>query len=30
MEFYPTQDPVATLKKARLEAQQAMSAVTVT
>lgn len=23
MEFYPTQDPVATLKKARLEAQQA-------
>ncbi len=30
MEFYPTQDPVATLRKARLDAQQAMSAVTVT
>jgi hydroxypyruvate isomerase len=30
MEFYPTQDPVATLKKARLDAQQAMSAATVT
>jgi hydroxypyruvate isomerase len=26
MEFYPTQDPVATLRKARLDAQQAMSA----
>jgi hydroxypyruvate isomerase len=26
MEFYPTQDPVATLKKARIEAQQAMAA----
>jgi len=26
MEFYPTQDPVATLKKARLEAQQAFTA----
>ena len=25
MEFYPTQDPIATLKKARLEAQQAFS-----
>jgi hydroxypyruvate isomerase len=24
MEFYPTQDPIATLRKARLEAQQAM------
>ena len=30
MEFYPTQDPVATLKKARIDAQQAMSAATVT
>ena len=30
MEFYPTQDPVATLRKARLDAQQAMSAATVT
>jgi hydroxypyruvate isomerase len=30
MEFYPIQDPVATLRKARLDAQQAMSAVTVT
>jgi hydroxypyruvate isomerase len=30
MEFYPTQDPVATLKKARLDAQQAMSTATVT
>jgi hydroxypyruvate isomerase len=30
MEFYPTQDPVATLRKARLDAQQATSAVTVT
>jgi hydroxypyruvate isomerase len=29
MEFYPTQDPVATLKKARLDAHQVMSAVTV-
>jgi hydroxypyruvate isomerase len=26
MEFYPTQDPIATLRKARLEAQQAMGA----
>jgi hydroxypyruvate isomerase len=30
MEFYPTQDPVATLRKARVDAQQAMSATTVT
>jgi hydroxypyruvate isomerase len=30
MEFYPTQDPVATLRKARVDAQQAMSAATVT
>jgi hydroxypyruvate isomerase len=30
MEFYPTQDPVATLKKARLDAQQSISAATVT
>ena len=30
MEFYPTQDPVATLRKARLDAQQAISAATVT
>jgi hydroxypyruvate isomerase len=30
MEFYPTQDPVATLRKARLDAQQAMGAATVT
>jgi hydroxypyruvate isomerase len=30
MEFYPTQDPVATLRKARLDAQQAMSAAAVT
>lgn len=30
MEFYPTQDPVATLRKARLDAQQSISAVTVT
>jgi hydroxypyruvate isomerase len=30
MEFYPTQDPVATLRKARLDAQQAVSAATVT
>jgi hydroxypyruvate isomerase len=30
MEFYPTQDPVATLKKARLDAQQPTSAATVT
>jgi hydroxypyruvate isomerase len=30
MEFYPTQDPVATLRKARLDAQQAMSAATAT
>jgi hydroxypyruvate isomerase len=30
MEFYPTQDPVATLRKARLDAQQAIAAVTVT
>jgi hydroxypyruvate isomerase len=30
MEFYPTQDPVATLRKARLAAQQAMGAATVT
>jgi hydroxypyruvate isomerase len=30
MEFYPTQDPVATLKKARVDAQRAMSAATVT
>jgi hydroxypyruvate isomerase len=30
MEFYPTQDPVATLKKARLDAQQAMSTAAVT
>jgi hydroxypyruvate isomerase len=30
MEFYPTQDPAATLKKARVDAQQAMSAATVT
>ena len=30
MEFYPTQDPVATLRKARIDAQQAMSAATVT
>ena len=30
MEFYPTQDPVATLRKARLDAQQDMSAATVT
>ena len=27
MEFYPTQDPVATLKQARIEALQAMSGV---
>jgi hydroxypyruvate isomerase len=26
MEFYPTQDPVATLRKARLDAQQAIGA----
>jgi hypothetical protein len=26
MEFYPTGDPVATLRKARLDAQQATSA----
>jgi hydroxypyruvate isomerase len=26
MEFYPTQDPVGTLRKARLEARQAMGA----
>jgi hydroxypyruvate isomerase len=30
MEFYPTQDPVATLRKARLDAQQAISTATVT
>jgi hydroxypyruvate isomerase len=30
MEFYPTQDPVAILRKARLDAQQAMGAATVT
>ena len=30
MEFYPTQDPVAILKKARLDAQQSISAATVT
>ena len=30
MEFYPTQDPVATLRKARLDAQQSISAATVT
>ena len=30
MEFYPTQDPVGTLRKARLDAQQAMSAVATT
>jgi hydroxypyruvate isomerase len=30
MEFYPTQDPVATLRKARQDAQQAMNAVPVT
>jgi hydroxypyruvate isomerase len=30
MEFYPTQDPVGTLRKARQDAQQAMSAVATT
>ena len=30
MEFYPTQDPVSTLRKARLDAQQSISAATVT
>jgi len=30
MEFYPTQDPVAALRKARLDAQQSTRAVTVT
>ena len=30
MEFYPTQDPVAILRKARLDVQQAMGAATVT
>jgi hydroxypyruvate isomerase len=30
MEFYPTQDPVATLRKARLDAQQSLSAATIT